>query len=427
MITRLLLSLSGADPEILEECPRDRARYMGIGGTVLSTSLMAGFAATIALQMTVDAPTAVAVGFGVIWGLIIMNLDRWLVASTTRDSTWWRSALILVPRLALAIIIGAIIAEPLILRVFEPEIEAEMESVQGARQRAFEAGLADDPVVLRIDELNDAIVVNQAVVRSGVTAGDLNEDPEVARLRAERAELRTERKTVIEQIDCEARGTCGTATYGEGPEFERLSARRAELDVELAQLETELDEAEALAATNRTNGSVAAVTAAEAAIVDGEAEVAALTAEIDARREEFRNANDDRTGLLARMEALENLTERSGALASRFWALRIFVTLIDSLPVLVKLMMVFSAPTMYERRSQAANDRETLQLEADAEKQPEAAEIMSGLIVDEAKVNYSLQTAAMERVNGKVVETETEIATIVLDGWKADQVKSLNR
>ncbi len=422
MISRFLLSLSGANLELLEECPRDRGRYMGIGGAVLSTSLMGGFAAALALQMTVDAPPAAAVGFGVVWGLIIMNLDRWLVASTNRDSSWWRSMLILLPRLALAVVIGGIIAEPLILRVFQPEIEAELETMQGERQRSFEASLLDDPTTERMNALTVAIEADRAVVRQGATAGDLSEDPEVARLRTERTDLRSQRDEVIAQIDCEARGTCGTATYGEGPEFRRLTERRAELDAELLALETELDEAETAAAESRTAGSVAALTSAQADIDAGMAELGLLQSEMEARRSEFLRFNDERTGLLARMEALDRITEENAVLASRFWALRIFVILIDSLPVLVKMMMVFSPPTMYERRAKALNERESAQLEADAKKYPEATEILSELVIDEAKVNYRLHSNATEQVNTKVVETETEIAGVVLDNWKASQV-----
>jgi len=422
MISRFLLTLSGANLEMLEECPRDRSRYLGIGGAVLSTSLMAAFAATLALQMTVDAPIAVAVAFGVVWGLIIMNLDRWLVASTNRDSSWWRTLLVLIPRLALAVVIGGIIAEPLILRVFEPEIEAELETMQGERQRSFEASLVDDPTTLRVAALSDSIRTSRAVVETGVTAGDLSEDPEVARLRGERADLREQRDDVIFQIDCEARGTCGTANYGEGPEFRRLTERRAELDAEILALEAELDIAETQAATARTTGAESAISAANADIDANSAELARLQQELKDRRAEFNSFNDDRTGLLARMEALDRMTEDSDVLASRFWALRIFVILIDSLPVLVKMMMVFSPPTMYERRARAANERETLQLDADAKKQPRAAEIMSALVIDEANVNYKLQSNATKTVNTKVVETETEIAGIVLDNWKESQV-----
>lgn len=41
---QFFLWASGADLDILQQCPTDQNKYFGIGGTIIFTSLMASFA-----------------------------------------------------------------------------------------------------------------------------------------------------------------------------------------------------------------------------------------------------------------------------------------------------------------------------------------------------------------------------------------------
>ena len=68
-----------------------------------------------------------AIGFGIIWGLIIFNFDRFLVSTmrkygiSQRKQSWMA-----VPRIALALLIGLTIARPLEMKIFEKEINVKM-------------------------------------------------------------------------------------------------------------------------------------------------------------------------------------------------------------------------------------------------------------------------------------------------------------
>ena len=91
------------------------------------TALMASFAGGYAFFTAFD-DVILSCFFGVFWGALIFNLDRYIVSSTHKGSDGsrlkiWRNAL---PRLVLAILLGFVISTPLELKIFESEIEAEI-------------------------------------------------------------------------------------------------------------------------------------------------------------------------------------------------------------------------------------------------------------------------------------------------------------
>ncbi|NBN99376.1 MAG: DUF4407 domain-containing protein, partial [Flavobacteriia bacterium] len=81
---------------MLESPMQDRVKYAGIGGIVFATGLLAAVSGAFAFH-TIFGPKGDAVDisalttmadilgstvFGLIWGLIIFNLDRFIVSST---------------------------------------------------------------------------------------------------------------------------------------------------------------------------------------------------------------------------------------------------------------------------------------------------------------------------------------------------------
>ena len=79
-INNLFLWASGADLDILKQAPTDNNKYFGIGGTILFTALMASFAGGYAFFTAFKNPT-LAIVFGLFWGALIFNLDRYIVST----------------------------------------------------------------------------------------------------------------------------------------------------------------------------------------------------------------------------------------------------------------------------------------------------------------------------------------------------------
>ena len=122
---------SGADLAVLQQVPMDKNKFLGIGGTIIFTALMASFAGGYAF-FTAFKSTYLSIPFGIFWGTLIFNLDRYIVASfgvgdgkkTISKQEWVEAA----PRLAMAIILGFVISTPLELKLFEKEINAKIDT-----------------------------------------------------------------------------------------------------------------------------------------------------------------------------------------------------------------------------------------------------------------------------------------------------------
>lgn len=146
-ITRFLWWCAGADQYFLMKSPiQDRVKYAGIGGIVLSTGILATFAGYIAFK-TAFGPKGMAgemhlslymrlifVVAGIIWGLVIFNMDRFIVSSTGKgdgtDKVTGSELVQAIPRLIIALILGFTISKPLELEMLKSEIDVKLHSKQ---------------------------------------------------------------------------------------------------------------------------------------------------------------------------------------------------------------------------------------------------------------------------------------------------------
>src|ERR1700742_1806752 len=124
--TQFLWWCSGAYQDILKDCPSEQTKYAGLGGVLLATFVLAAFSAGYAVYSVFNEP-GWALLFGVIWGLVIFNFDRFLVSTmrkygvSTNKQIWMAT-----PRIVLALLIGFTIARPLELKIFEKEIDVQV-------------------------------------------------------------------------------------------------------------------------------------------------------------------------------------------------------------------------------------------------------------------------------------------------------------
>lgn len=203
--TKFLWFCAGADSFFLQKSPKaDRVKYAGIGGIVFCTGLLAGVSGGFAFHtifgpkgdaMDISALTTAAdiVGsiiFGLVWGAIIFNLDRFIVSSTGKgdgtDVVTGKEFAQALPRIIIAIILGFAISAPLEIKILESEINAELQKFQEQyvvelnketdkvfaqqrkdmekRKKEFESKLAiyDKEVVRIQSELDDLIAKQQA-------------------------------------------------------------------------------------------------------------------------------------------------------------------------------------------------------------------------------------------------------------------------
>ena len=194
IILRFFLFCSAADIELLDKCPKSEVnKYGGVGATVFFTGILACFSGGYAL-FTAFNSIVLSYLLGIFWGLLVFNLDRFLVSTIKKSKGKLRELVQIMPRLLLAILLSLVISVPLELKIFEQEINESI-YYAGANKIDKLTSLFDGRISLkdqRIDSLNLSTL--------------------------SKFEIREE---YYRQYVCECDGTCGTGQKGRGTECER--------------------------------------------------------------------------------------------------------------------------------------------------------------------------------------------------------------
>ncbi|WP_248875672.1 DUF4407 domain-containing protein [Epilithonimonas zeae] len=136
-----LMICSGGNIHLLKKSPSEWNKFAGIGGIVLFTAIFATLSAGYAMFTVFDNLWA-SVGFGVLWGLMIFNLDRYIVSSIKKTGTWWNQVLMTIPRLILATFLGIIISKPLELKIFEKEVNKQLNTIIQRNKKQLQAEMS---------------------------------------------------------------------------------------------------------------------------------------------------------------------------------------------------------------------------------------------------------------------------------------------
>lgn len=141
IIQNFLWTCSGVDKEILKQCPTEWNKYAGIGATILFTGVLASLSGGYALYtifrngdiVQIDSSALIpAILFGILWGFIIFNLDRFIVSTFKKsESDSWhvrlgKDLLHALPRIILAVIIAIVISKPIEIKIFESRLAEQI-------------------------------------------------------------------------------------------------------------------------------------------------------------------------------------------------------------------------------------------------------------------------------------------------------------
>lgn len=410
-IKRFFLICSGSDLGILSrpECSIELNKHLGIGATILSTAVLASLSGGYAL-FTVFNPIRTdgteyslsgylfPICFGLLWGAIIFNLDRYIVSTIRkravaaglpfRDWIRWKFAEFarVMPRLMLAIFISIIITRPIELKMFETEIKKEM-----LRQTSNE--LAD--MTTRIDR----------------------EFPDIDRLTTENQSLQqqtdSKRKKVNEFYELALAEGMGeqrnntTGRVGKGPFYrERMDA--------YVRAQQELDQ---LIQANNSKASTNEVTIAELR-----------------RQKALAEANRQPTiaqnGLVAQLNTLDELSERNRPIKLASWFLILLFMMLETAPIIVKVL---------SDRGPYDEIYETLEHSVTANEQKKSFELVSEIDTDMAfterlhaeilaaklKLSRQMVDSLETLAASEIMAAQTEISRLIVEQWKRAQKNNL--
>jgi hypothetical protein len=369
-----LVWLSGADGDTLARSPRERRKFSGLGGVVLTTSTMAAVSAAFALHNGVRAPLWASILVAVLWGLAIANLDRWLIVASVRRDKWWQNLATLIPRLMLAVVIGAVVSTPLVLWIFQSEIQAQLTIKQQADRNAFEEKLKNDARFVPIPQLEKDVAALQKTATGAGTGASVASDPAVSKAQADFDRLDKQYNEAQAAAIAEFDGTGGTGHVGSGSVYQAKLKIAKDLRVQRDTAKAKLDSA-TNAALAEQNASAGDQQAAARKDLPGKQNELARLKQLKAEDEEkfLIDSRNDR-GLLAQIEALSTLTDKNATLKTAYLTLLIFITVIEILPVFTKFLLNIGQASAYDEILAEAERRDVEVAKANLKREQERRE-----------------------------------------------------
>src|SRR5690606_21646389 len=225
--------------------------------------------------------------FGFIWGLLIFNLDRYIVSTIKKRNQVIDEIIQASPRILLAVIIAVVISKPLELKIFEKEINQVL-----------------------LEEKNAMTLENQAEIAKQYNPEMEAISNQIAALQDQVKNKETEVNALYDNYITEAEGTSGSMKLGKGPVYKE---KRDKHDAALTELQQ-------LKETNKEK------------IAGLESQLALLGTNYDQQVQSTQPIIDNFDGLMARVNALGTLP----------WLPSFFIFLlflaIETAPIFAKLL-----------------------------------------------------------------------------------------
>jgi len=383
---------SGANKDILSAVPMEKNKYFGIGGTIIFTALMASFAGGYAF-FTAFKSVYLSVPFGIFWGMLIFNLDRYIVASfgvgdgkkTISKQEWIEAA----PRLAMAIVLGFVIATPLELKLFEKEINAEIDTKISIEQKKIVN-----------DANNDGEIANK--------------DFQIIKLQndiKERDSILTMKQTNWTQSEQDMNDEWNFGKFsgkpGKGGYYESYKKKAEAAQSDFLKTKTSFDKLDSLdyqrlgiLNTSKEQREIKLVTEVE-------------------NKKTVQAQND---GLLARLTALSSLTSKEWTLSFAKWLITALFIFIEIAPILFKMMTERGPYDDIVDRIKHETKVRQLELQSNINQEINTA-VRLHTEKHEHKLNAELQSN--KEILEAIAKAQQELAIVAIEKWKEEQKQIL--
>lgn len=460
--------LGGADLKVLEHAPSEKNGLVSLGLVVLATASVAGTSMFFAIANALGQPWPVALVVGVVWGAIIVALDRLLIKSMQgvygAKALWYG-----LPRVLMALVIGVVVSIPITLQIFDREIVNQVHLNNVAAAASASAEVEHGPLAQRLKTVEEEIAENEAVLRGDVQ-GLTSPELETAQLEFDEATTTSEaadaaKTSAYKVMVCEKEGAgdnpecdgLASQTAGEGPLYdarvreyqdalaksnaatERLVAAQKSLNEartnavasDDAVVEEAQQEAQNLLCGPSISTSDAERTSGAATEVDPECP-GGLRAEAVQLRQQMERAQDpttfeDNTGMLARLQALHELSSNNWLGGTAHYAIALLFIIIELMPVTVKTLLAFRGESQYDRIARRLQEDELNELEiaVDTDQVQRDREMRKREEVREDMLQREIVLG--KTANAHVAEQMESILASALDKWSADVQATLER
>ena len=376
-LNEFLWTFAGVDKKLLRQCPSEYAKYAGMGGTILCTSIMAMISGAYAIYFVFES-SLIACAFGLFWGILILNLDRFIVSTMYSDGKYTISRLELwsgLPRIIMAIFLGVVISTPLEMKLFEERIDIQISEIQNERSQQF---------------------------GNEIKNNDLEE------LKSERQMILQEqqrRQIDIEQqrrdLAAEEEGLSRSGKAGRGPAYR---TKRENL--------------------NKSETELAAYTeAAKPQMKVLNEKIVKIETEIKVEKENYDKIVGE-SGFCQRYEAFAKIDDNNVGLAIVIWFIRLLFIIIEVAPVFFR-MMVAAGP--YDKLLEA----QKLHIESLAKREIEEIEQEYNteitICTERNRARLEAETVANNALYNGIAMAQSEVISTAIEKWKKQELEKVEK
>lgn len=449
ILNEFLWLCAGVNRKILRECPTDWAKYAGIGGTILFTALMAMLSGGYAMYTVFDS-YFFAIAFGIFWGLLIFNLDRFIVNTIYSDgkvTISWQELVAGFPRIIIALFLGIIISMPLELKIFEDEILVQIEEDKQARIREYQAEDYNtikekeerkDELRAQIDEISnsplsiytsDFITGNQYV--NSLLKQRNERQAEFDKEKSIRDNCVNERRSLIRPVEMNDSVAYQREMLEYNDKYKRLTATIKEhqrlmneissqihhIDADLAQAEVDLKEVLQKAQDEKLKR-----------ITGLENEIAIIDKDIEDLKDKINNSGyedlikQEYGGFQARMSAFNEMKRHNPATNTASTFIMLLFIIIETAPTFFKMMIAagpyddllrsenYMAKVMSDKRISDIND-----------------EINTAIKISTAKNEKKLEAEVLanKELLSKIASVQAELINVAIEAWREEEMKKI--
>ena len=380
-INEFLWSCAGVNKAVLRQCPSDYSKYAGIGGMILFTAIMAAISGGYALFFVFNS-YAIAGLFGLFWGLLIFNLDRFIVNTMYSDGKHtisWAEIRSGLPRIIMAIFLGLVISTPLEMKIFSDQIDSQL--LQDNGKRIEQAKLAYKGLY---DELDRYEVQKHNI-------------------EVEEASLHKRLLDAQEDLRKEAEGSALSGKIGHGPIY--------------ADKERFVNECQAAYDRYKATKS---------------SDITRLNSEIDRvkkdilRHEGQIDKDATQNGFAVRYEAFENVTswQDHPALALVALMITLLFVIIETAPTFLKMMME-DGP--YDVLLRAQKYKTKVLADKSISDVNDAVNTCVRISTMKNEKRLEAETIANEEIMAKIARAQAELLETAIAGWKEIELEKIRQ
>ena len=380
---RTLAILGGADGPILDRVPGETPRFVQMFFVLAGTALVSAISMLFALTTGVQVAIWLAVPLAIVWAAIIFNLDRFLTATMSSSRSIGKLIALAVPRVAMAALIGFLVAEPLVLQVFHNDIAREVASTNISQSQSDQKALEKGPEKKALDAATKRVAALENQAATGIVAGTDKGSASTTAAKSTVDDLTgkmAEQQKVIDSAralyQCELTGEGAgtvpgcTGVHGQGSSSDAAKAQLAQAqqtyDALAAQLRAangDLSSAETAEKANTTASESTNRQQAKDHLPAAKKTYENALAAYNARADSVAQGNAGAIGLLSQITGLNRLADKEPAIFWAHWLIAALFFMIELLPVLVKVLTSYGDPSLYEKaaaiRKQVELDRVT--------------------------------------------------------------------